>query len=282
MRKRNIDVKRNSIKLIGTALFMSLVLSANVHAEEDEKVVNSEDITAISDGIDTLSDQVDELKDNNTDEGLADDISTISEGVDTLDDQLDYFLNGILDTVNKFKVGVIKGLNKSVYAQDNISEDASLEDVLSKIDDIKYNGTVDIKIESKDTYTLESGYYDGGKIDVSAIYEAARKEGYEAGKADGYQVGLKAGKDEGYKSGRNDGYQAGVNDGRNSGWNEGRNSGWNDGYAAGLRNGDVKHHIEVQTDYMGNSHVQMWIEIDGREVGYSKDGGGNCHWAGDY
>ena len=44
MKKRNIGFTRNFTKLIGTALSLSLVLSTNVHAEELEELVNSEDI----------------------------------------------------------------------------------------------------------------------------------------------------------------------------------------------------------------------------------------------
>lgn len=46
----------------------------------------------------------------------------------------------------------------------------------------------------------------------------------------------------------------------------------------GKRNGDIQHHIEVRTDYMGNSSVQMWIYVDGQQIGYNKDGDGNCHF----
>ena len=50
----------------------------------------------------------------------------------------------------------------------------------------------------------------------------------------------------------------------------------------GMQNGDKTHHITVQTDYMGNSSVQMWVYVDGQRVAYRKDGDGNCYWEGDY
>ena len=80
------------------------------------------------------------------------------------------------------KKDIISGLNSKVYVQDNISENASYEDIIAKINDIDYKGTLNITLDGDGAYTLERGYYDGGTIDVSALVEAARKEGVEEGK----------------------------------------------------------------------------------------------------
>ena len=217
MKKRNIGFTRNFTKLIGTALSLSLVLSTNVHAEELEELVNSEDITTISDGIDTLDEKVDALNDNCQDEALSDDISDISGMIDILNETIsnlsqNYYKLSL--TINKNRQYIIEGLNKSVFANDNISGNASYSDIISKINSIKYQGSLNITPDNNGNYTYESGYYVGGTIDVSAIIEAARQEGYKAGKADGDKLGYERGLAEGKKAGKEQGYKEGLEAGK--------------------------------------------------------------------
>ena len=227
MKKRNIVINRNVLKLVGTVMAMSLLFSTNVYAEELDEFVNSEDITTMSDEIDTLGDQVDTLNENNSDDELSDDISTISDGIDTLDDLLSSIMssfNSLKSSLSKYKSNIISALNSNVYAQNNISSDASFEEVVDKINDIKYMGTVDITLDSNDSYTLESGYYDGVTIDVSAIYEAARKEGFDAGreegKTEGYNEAIAKEKDKWIKTG----YDSAISAEKNNWINEGKNA----------------------------------------------------------
>ena len=176
------------MKLVGATLAFSLLISPNVHAEELDDLIDSEGITTISEGIDNLNNQVDALSENCTDEGMSSEISNISIGINSLDDQIDLFADGyvaFMSAIFRNKADIISGLNRNVYVQNNISEDASYEDIISKINDIKYRGTLDVSLESNDKYILESGYYDGGTIDVSAIIEAARQEAYEKGLEEG-------------------------------------------------------------------------------------------------
>lgn len=224
MKKRNVGFTRNFTKLIGTALALSLMLSTNVHAEELDELNNTEDIQTISEGIDALNGQVDALGEKCSDEGVASEISEISNGISTLDDQIDIFANGYVEfmsSIYRNKADIISSLNRNVYVMDKISDSASYSDIISKINDIKYHGTLNIALNSNDVYTLESGYYDGGTIDVSAIVEAARQEGYNAGKEEGdkagYQRGLAAGDKAGYQRGLAEGNAAGYNKGRSEG-----------------------------------------------------------------
>ena len=89
----------------------------------------------------------------------------------------------------KNKADIISGLNSNVYVMNKIPESATYADIISKINDIKYHGTIDVTLDNNDKYTLESGYYDGGTIDVSAIIEAARQEGIKEGEEKGYKAG---------------------------------------------------------------------------------------------
>ena len=226
------------MKLIGAALAMSLLFSTTVYAEELDDFVNSEDITTMSEEIDTIGDQVDTLNENNSDDELSDDISTISDGIDTLDDLLSSIMssfNSLKSSLTKYKSNIISALNSNVYAQNNISSDASFEEVVDKINDIKYMGTVDITLDSSDSYALESGYYDGGTIDASAVYEAARKEGFDAGKEEGKTEGYKDGLTAGKKEGETTGYKNGYTDGKKQGDTEGYNRGYNAGKTAGIK-----------------------------------------------
>ena len=141
MKKRNLGFTRNFIKLIGATLAASLLLSVNVHAEEVEELDNSEDIATISDGIDTLDEKVDSLNDNCQDEGVSDEISGMSSLINILNEtisrlSMDY--SKLLLTIDRNKYSIINGLNKSVYANNKISENASYSDIISKINDIKY------------------------------------------------------------------------------------------------------------------------------------------------
>ena len=212
MKKRNVGFTRNFMKMIGTTLAASLLFSVNVHADELDNLPDSGDIDAISEKIDDLDDKVDNLSENCSDDGVAGDISNISEEINDLDDQLDEFAKNyasLLLSINKNKADIIKGLNSNVYALDNISEYASYKDVISRINDIKYQGTLNLALDSSDKYILERGYYDGGTIDVSALIEAARKEGYEAGKQDGDKAGYERGLEAGDKAGYDRGVKAG-------------------------------------------------------------------------
>ena len=260
MKKRNIDISRIFMKLMGTTLATFLFFSLNVHAEEVEELDNSEDIATISDGIDTLDEKVDTLNDNCQDEGVSDDISSMSGLIGILNEtisrlSMDY--SKLLMTIDRNKYSIINGLNKSVYANNKISENASYSDVISKINNIKYQGILDVTLDGNDKFTLESGYYEGGTIDVSAIVEAVRVEAYNAGKADGYKEGkeeglkegitegiksgrdegVKAGKEEGFNAGKEEGIKEGFESGKEEGFNAGKEEGFNAGKEEGLKEG---------------------------------------------
>ena len=232
MKKRNLGFTRNFIKLIGATLAASLLLSVNVHAEEVEELDNSEDIATISDGIDTLDEKVDSLNDNCQDEGVSDEISGMSSLINILNEtisrlSMDY--SKLLLTIDRNKYSIINGLNKSVYANNKISENASYSDFISKINDIKYQGTLDIAPDDNGKYTFESGYYEGGTIDISAIVEAARQEARE----EGYKVGKEDGLKEGSADGDKNGYSRGLADGDKAGYSRGLADGKKQGEAAG-------------------------------------------------
>ena len=225
MIKRNIGFTRSLMKLIGATLAFSLLISPNVHAEELDDLIDSEGITTISEGIDNLNNQVDALSENCADESMSSEISNISNGINSLDDQIDLFADGyaaFMAAIFKNKADIISGLNSNVYVMNKIPESATYADIISKINDIKYHGTIDVTLDNNDKYTLESGYYDGGTIDVSAIIEAARQEGikegeekgYKAGKADGDRAGYERGLAEGKKVGKDGGYKEGLEAGK--------------------------------------------------------------------
>ena len=247
MKKRNVGFTRNFMKMIGTTLAASLLFSVNVHAEEVEELDNSEDITTISDGIDTLDEKVDVLNNNCQDEGVSDDISDMSSVIDILNDTISRLSNNyskLLLTINKNKYSIINGLNKSVYANNKISENASYSDIISKINNIKYQGTLDVTPDENGKYTLENGYYEGGTIDISAIVEAARQEAREEGYKAGKEDGLKEGKEEGFKAGKEEGLTEGKSDAsaiakiaRQEGYDAGKQDGDKVGYARGLTDG---------------------------------------------
>lgn len=243
MKKRNIGISRILVKLMGTTLATFLFFSLNVHAEEVEELVNSEDIATASEEISTLDNKVDDLSEKCSDSGVTEEISSIADGIDNLDDLFSAIANDftkLRSKVNQHKKDIISGLNSKVYVQDNISESASYEDIIAKINDIDYKGTLNITLDGDGAYTLERGYYDGGTIDVSALVEAARQEGYNAGKEEadktGYQRGLaegdKAGYQRGLAEGDKAGYQRGVAEGNTAGYNRGRSEGM--AYSGGL------------------------------------------------
>lgn len=273
MKKRNIIINRNVLKLVGTVMAMSLLFSTNVYAEELDEFVNSEDITTMSDEIDTLGDKVDTLNESNSDDGLSDQISSISDGIGVLDDLLSSIMssfNSLKDSLAQYKSDIISALNSNVYSQNNISSDASFEDVVDKINDIKYMGNVDITIDSNDTYTLESGYYDGGTIDVSAIYEAARAEGFAAGKEEGKAEGIAEGKTKGYNEGLVEGKKQGDTAGYNRGYSEGKN--------AAIRETKAKKYIDqTVTAYVDDTNTLTFNNLSRIDaivyVGVNQDGG---------
>ena len=282
MKKRNIDISRILVKLMGTTLATFLFFSMNVHAEEVEELDNSEDIATISDGIDTLDEKVDTLNDNCQDEGVSDDISSMSGLIGILNEtisrlSMDY--SKLLITIDRNKYSIINGLNKSVYANNKISENASYSDVISKINNIKYQGTLDVTLDGNDKFTLESGYYEGGTIDVSAIVEAVREEAYNAGKADGYKEGkeeglkegitegIKSGRDEGVKAGKEEGFNAGKEEGIKEGFESGKEEGFNAGKEEGLKEGKEEgfnagkeEGIKEGKDIAIIENKQTWIE----------------------
>ena len=247
------------MKLMGATLAASLLLSVNVHAEEENV---SEDIATIEDGIDTLDDKVDALNDKCQDEELSEDISGVSDFIAYLSEQISTltmkYTNELL-TAERNRHSIINGLNKSVYANNNISENASYSDIVSKIKNIKYQGKMDVTLDGNDKFTLESGYYEGGTIDVSAIVEAVREEAYNAGKADGYkegkEAGLKEGITEGIKSGREEGVNVGKEEGFNAGKEEGLKEGKEEGFNAGKEEG-IKEGKEIAIA----ENKQTWID----------------------
>lgn len=246
MKKRNIGISRILVKLMGTTLATFLFFSLNVHAEEVEELVNSEDIATASEEISTLDNKVDDLSEKCSDSGVTEEISSIADGIDNLDDLFSVIANDftkLRSKVNQHKKDIINGLNSKVYVQDNISESASYEDIIARINDIDYKGTINVTLDSNESYKLESGYYEGGTIDVSALVEAARQEGYNAGK----EEGLKEGKEEGFNAGKEEGFKEGKEEGIKEGkdiaiienkqtWiNEGKRLGDADGYARGIK-----------------------------------------------
>ncbi|SCX93189.1 hypothetical protein SAMN02910451_00794 [Butyrivibrio hungatei] len=252
MKKRNIDISRILVKIMGTTLATFLFFSMNVHAEEVEELDNSEDIATISDGIDTLDEKVDTLNDNCQDEELSEDISDISYVIDVLNETISKLSRNyakLSSTIDNNRRSIIDGLNRTVFSNNNISKSASYSDVISKINGIKNHGTLDVTLDGNDKFTLESGYYEGGTIDVSAIVEAVREEAYNAGKADGYKEGkeeglkegitegIKSGRDEGVKAGKEEGFNAGKEEGIKEGFESGKEEGFNAGKEEGIKEG---------------------------------------------
>ena len=275
MKKRNLGFTRNFIKLIGATLAASLLLSVNVHAEEVEELDNSEDIATISDGIDTLDEKVDSLNDNCQDEGVSDEISGMSSLINILNEtisrlSMDY--SKLLLTIDRNKYSIINGLNKSVYANNKISENASYSDIISKINDIKYQGTLDVTPDDNGKYTFESGYYEGGTIDISAIVEAARQEAREEGYKAGKEDGLKEGKEEGLTEGKEEGFKAGkeegLKEGKEEGIKEGKADGDEAGYSRGLADGDKAGYSRGVAD--GDKSGYSRGLTDGDRAGYSR------------
>ncbi|SFU79463.1 hypothetical protein [Butyrivibrio sp. M55] len=262
MKKRNLGF----MKLVGATVVASLLLSVNVHAEELEDLVNSEDIETASEEINTLDNKVDDLSEKCSDSEVTEEISSIADGIDNLDDLFSAIANDftkLRSKVNQHKKDIISGLNSKVYVQDNISENASYEDIIAKINDIDYKGTLNVTLDSSEKYTLESGYYDGGTIDVSAIVEAARQEGFKAGKEDGYNEGFKAGKADGDKVG----YSRGLADGERTGYSRGSADGDRTGYSRGLADGktqgvNMRHHDIKNLGNMSEGHSYTWV-VDG-------------------
>lgn len=248
MKKRNLGFTRSFIKIMGATLVASLLLSVNVHAEEENV---SEDIATIEDGIDTLDDKVDALNDKCQDEELSEDISGVSDFIAYLSEQISTltmkYTNELL-TTERNRHSIINGLNKSVYVNNNISENSSYSDIISKINNIKYQGIFDASLDNNGKYTLESGYYEGGTIDISAIVEAARQEGKEEGLKEGEEKGFKEGFKEGLKEGKEEGFNAGKEEGLTEGKEKGYNAGLEDGKEAG------------REDMMTNG--RSWIAMD--------------------
>ena len=264
MKKRNIGISRILVKLMGTTLATFLFFSLNVHAEEVEELDNSEDIATISDGIDTLDEKVDTLNDNCQDEELSEDISDISYVIDVLNETISKLSRNyakLSSTIDNNRRSIIDGLNRTVFSNNNISKSASYSDVISKINGIKNHGTLDVTLDGNDKFTLESGYYEGGTIDVSAIVEAVREEAYNAGKADGYkegkEEGLKEGLTEGIKSGRDEGVKAGKEEGFNAGKEEGIKEGFESGKEEGFKTGREEG-VNVGKEYM-MTNTENWI-----------------------
>ena len=255
MKKSNLGFTRNFMKLMGATLAASLLLSVNVHAEEVEELDNSEDIATISDGIDTLDDKVDALNDNCQDEGVSDDISSMSSLIDFLNETISRLTTNyskLLLTIDRNKYSIIDGLNKSVYANNKISGNASYSDVISKINDIKYQGSLDITPDDNGKYTFASGYYDGGTIDVSAITEAARQEAFKEGK----EEGLKEGKEEGLKEGK----EEGLKEGKEEGLKEGKEEGLKEGTEKGIEEGKKQAIAENKQAWVNEGKQQAIVE----------------------
>ncbi|WP_027209314.1 hypothetical protein [Butyrivibrio hungatei] len=280
MKKRNLGFTRNFMKLMCATLAASLLLSVNVHAEEENV---SEDIAAIEDGIDTLDDKVDALNDKCQDEELSEDISGVSDFIAYLSEQISTltmkYTNELL-TAERNRHSIINSLNKSVYANNNISENTSYSDIVSKIKNIKYQGTLDVTLDGNDKFTLESGYYEGGTIDVSAIVEAVREEAYNAGKADGYKEGkeeglkegitegIKSGRDEGVKAGKEEGFNAGKEEGIKEGFESGKEEGFNAGKEEGLTEGKEEGFKAGKEE--GYNEGLKDGKADGDKAGYSR------------
>lgn len=264
MKKGNVGF----IKLVGAIFAASLLLSVNVHAEELEDLVNSEDISTASEEISTLDNKVDDLSEKCSDSGVTEEISSIADGIDNLDDLFSAIANDftkLRSKVNQHKKDIISGLNSKIYVQDNISENASYEDIIAKINDIDYKGTLNITLDGDGAYTLERGYYDGGTIDVSAIVEAARQEGFKAGKEEGYNEGLKDGKADGDKAG----YSRGLADGQKQGVEVGKQQAINENSQAWIDQG-YNYGINATKSYSTNlvTIVRGWTPHGGMQ---------NCH-----
>ena len=196
--------------------------------------------------------KVDTLNDNCQDEELSEDISDISYVIDVLNETISKLSRNyakLSSTIDNNRRSIIDGLNRTVFSNNNISKSASYSDVISKINGIKNHGTLDVTLDGNDKFTLESGYYEGGTIDVSAIVEAVREEAYNAGKADGYKEGkeeglkegitegIKSGRDEGVKAGKEEGFNAGKEEGIKEGFESGKEEGFNTGKEEGLKEG---------------------------------------------
>jgi hypothetical protein len=107
------------------------------------------------------------------------------------------------------------------------------------------NGSLDWKPSGQETYNVPFGYYSGGTLDSSEVYNSGVSEGYDSGygkgKSDGYATGYSKGTSEGYNSGyskgTSDGYATGYNKGTSEGYNSGYSKGKSDGYDSGYSQG---------------------------------------------
>lgn len=73
--------------------------------------------------------------------------------------------------------------------------------------DVVNRGTLNWAPASNTTYTIPSGYYEGGTLSTGSVYKSAYDSGYTDGKSAGYTQG----KTDGYAQGKTDGYTQGKN-----------------------------------------------------------------------
>ena len=195
------------------------------YSEEDQNVTKedldaiSEELDSIND--EAVADDSDsDAKDTGRNNVVARD-----PFIDELSAIIANHYTAMIGLINGYQADIIKGLNNTVYANDKISENASFPDIISKINNIptpKIDGTINDKGEvtlgigetitipagyypdgitvtnnvvnrgklnwaptGKTTYSVPSGYYEGGTLDSSKVYDAAYNAGYNAGRTAG-------------------------------------------------------------------------------------------------
>ncbi|WP_148661979.1 hypothetical protein [Butyrivibrio hungatei] len=150
-----IGTANNIKKLIGASLILSLSLTVTAGATEPtsysiksrgnieydsdknsnpEVLFYSEDLTAISTGLQALNSQIAVLS-NNYDE--------------------------LISQTNGYKTDIINGLNSNVYAKDNLSDESSFNNIVDAINSIPARGDVNVILTNTEkTKTFPAGYYD--------------------------------------------------------------------------------------------------------------------------
>ena len=179
-----------------------------------------------------------------------------------------YTLEELIGQMKTSVTGAGSEMTAKINAGDFRSKRAT-SSIASGSQAINLAGATEINLDKNQQLVLPSGYYGNG-ITINNVISGETLNWNPSGIA---TLTI----DRAYTSGTISTYNA-YQAGRVEGYGTGRS----EGYSDGLRDGDAKHRIEVQTDYMGNSSVQMWIYVDGRRVDYIIDGDGNCHWEGEY
>lgn len=283
MRNKSKNVVRNVAKIIGIAMAFSMTAQTAVYAASDseaelDEVFQTKDFTTMSETIDAIDEKVDDLNSDSKDEEKTDDNESGKENnqekkIDELDLQIEILAKNYADliaTIYKYKADIIKGLNSSVYANDNISSDASYTDIISGINnipvpktaygkyfakgdnsglgvelsdsatraDVNIDGVNELNLGVNQSITLPSGYYDRDLVINNNILNRGSlslspKEDKTYTIPSGFYEGGTIDTSNVYNAGKEEGYSAGKEEGYTAGKDAGYTAGKEAGYSAG-------------------------------------------------